>query len=149
MHNGNSPLVSVVITSYNQARFLNEAIESVLTQTYSQFETVVVDDGSTDNVFEVVAQYPGVRYMRQDNQGLSAARNTGLRQSNGAYLVFFDADDRLLPIALETGVDCLQAHPECGFVSGHYSVIKSDGSPKLHPVYCAGRDHYHALLRTN
>ena len=72
------PLVSVIITSYNQAHFLNDAIESVFTQTYSEFEIVVVDDGSTDNAVEVVARYPGVRYIRQDNQGLSAARNTGL-----------------------------------------------------------------------
>src|SRR4030095_15829456 len=148
-HDTLRPLVSVIITSYNQAGFLSDAIESVLTQTYAQFETVVVDDGSADNALEVVARYPAVRYIRQDNQGLSAARNTGLRQSNGAYLVFLDADDRLLPIALETGVDCLQAHPECGFVSGHYSLIRSDGSPQPHPVYSAGRDHYHALLRTN
>jgi glycosyltransferase involved in cell wall biosynthesis/SAM-dependent methyltransferase len=144
------PLVSVIITSYNQARFLSDAIESVLTQTYSQFEIVVVDDGSTDDALEVVGRYPGVRYIRQDNQGLSAARNTGLRKSNGAYLVFLDADDRLLPIALETGVDCLHGHPECGFVSGHYSLIKSDGSPKpLRQVHCIERDHYHALLCRN
>jgi glycosyltransferase involved in cell wall biosynthesis/SAM-dependent methyltransferase len=149
VHNANLPLVSVIITSYNQARFLSDAIESVFTQTYSQFETVVVDDGSTDNAADVVARYPGVRYILQANQGLAAARNTGLRQSNGAYLVFLDADDCLLPIALETGVDCLQTHPECGFVSGHYSLIKSNGSPKPHPVYSAGRDHYHGLLRTN
>ena len=59
VHNGMLPLVSVIITSYNQARFLSDAIESVLTQTYSQFEIVVVDDGSTDNASEVVARYPG------------------------------------------------------------------------------------------
>jgi glycosyltransferase involved in cell wall biosynthesis len=148
--NGRLPLVSVVITSYNQARFLSDAIESVLTQTYSQFEIVVVDDGSTDNASEVVARYPAVRYIRQGNQGLSAARNTGLRESNGAYLVFLDADDRLLPVALETGVRCLQAHPECGFVSGHYSLIASDGSPmRRRQPQCVERDHYQALLRRN
>ena len=137
------PLVSVIITSYNQARFLSDAIESVLTQTYSQFEIVVVDDGSTDNASEVVARYPAVRYIRQDNQGLSAARNTGLHESNGAYLVFLDADDRLLPVALETGVDCLQAHPECGFVSGHYSLIASDGSlMRRRQPHCVERNHY-------
>jgi glycosyltransferase involved in cell wall biosynthesis len=135
MHNGNPPLVSVIITSYNQAHFLNDAIESVLTQTYSRFEIVVVDDGSTDNAAEVVARYPGVRYMRQDNQGLSAARNTGLRESNGAYLTFLDADDRYLPSALETGVNCLREHPKCGFVSGHHSLISSNGSlmPRREP----------------
>jgi glycosyltransferase involved in cell wall biosynthesis len=150
MHNGMLPLVSVIITSYNQARFLGVAIESVLTQTYSQFEIIVVDDGSTDNALEVVARYPRLRYIRQDNQGLSAARNTGLRESNGAYLVFLDADDRLLPIALETGVNCLRAHPECGFVSGHYSRIASDGSPmRRRQPHCVERDHYQALLRRN
>ena len=150
MYNGHLPLVSVIITSYNQARFLSDAIESVLTQTYSQFEIVVVDDGSTDHASEVVTRYPGVRYIHQDNQGLSAARNTGLRESNGAYLVFLDADDRLLPIALETGVDCLQAHPECGFVSGHHSLISSNGSlmPRRQRP-CVERNHYQALLRRN
>jgi glycosyltransferase involved in cell wall biosynthesis len=144
------PLVSVVITSYNQARFLADAIESVLKQTCSQFEIIVVDDGSTDNALEIVARYPRLRYIRQDNQGLSAARNTGLRESNGAYLVFLDADDRLLPIALETGVNCLRAHPKCGFVSGHYSVIASDGSPMpRRQAHCVERDHYHALLCRN
>jgi SAM-dependent methyltransferase len=150
VHNGMLPLVSVIITSYNQTRFLSDAIESVLTQTYSQFEIVVVDDGSTDNALEVVARYPGVRYIRQDNQGLSAARNKGLRESHGAYLVFLDADDRLLPIALETGMGCLQAHPECGFVSGHYSLMASDGSPmRRRQRQCVERNHYQALLRRN
>jgi glycosyltransferase involved in cell wall biosynthesis len=150
VYNGMLPLVSVIITSYNQARFLSDAIESVLTQTYSQFEIVVVDDGSTDNAWEVVARYPAVRYIRQDNQGLSAARNTGLRESNGAYLVFLDADDRLLPIALETGVNCLRAHPQCGFVSGHHSFISSDGSlMRRRQPRCVERNHYQALLRRN
>ena len=89
-------LVSVVIPCYNQAHFLGEAIESVLAQTYPHLEIVVVDDGSTDNTGEVAARYPGVRYVRQENQGLAAARNTGLRHSSGDYLVFLDADDRLL-----------------------------------------------------
>src|ERR671910_914102 len=70
-------LVSVVIPCYNQARFLGEAIESVLAQTYPHFEIVVVDDGSTDNTQEVAARYPEVRCSRQHNQGLSAARNSG------------------------------------------------------------------------
>jgi glycosyltransferase involved in cell wall biosynthesis len=144
------PQVSVIITSYNQARFLGDAIESVLMQTYSEFEIIVVDDGSTDNALEVVARYPRLRYIRQDNQGLSAARNTGLHESNGAYVVFLDADDRLLPIALETGVHCLEVHPQCGFVSGHYSLIAADGSPmRRRKVQCVERDHYQALLSTN
>jgi glycosyltransferase involved in cell wall biosynthesis len=148
--NGRLPLVSVIITSYNQARFLSHAIESVLTQTYSPFEIVVVDDGSTDNASQVVARYPAVRYIRQGNQGLSAARNTGLRESNGAYVVFLDADDRLLPVALETGVGCLQVHPECGFVSGHYSLIASDGSlMRRRQRQCVEQNHYQALLRGN
>ena len=101
-------LVSVVIPCYNQAHFLGEAIESVLAQTYPHREIVVVDDGSPDNTREVASRYPGVRYVRQENQGLAAARNTGLRHSSGSYLVFLDADDRLLPEALEVGLRQLQ-----------------------------------------
>ena len=103
-HGLKTPLVSVVIPCYNQAHFLGEAIESVLKQTYKHFEIVVVDDGSTDNTSEVARRYSGIRCIEQANQGLSAARNTGIRESKGEYLVFLDADDRLRPIALEAGL---------------------------------------------
>ena len=143
-------LASVVIPCYNQAHFLCEAIESVIAQSYPNFEIVVVDDGSTDNTFEVAARYQGVRCIRQNNQGLSAARNSGLRGSRGDYLVFLDADDRLLPNALEVGLEYLKAHPECAFVSGYYRLITIDGAPFWEKqLPCITRDHYIELLRTN
>src|SRR5215217_7762241 len=94
------PLVTVVIPCYNQAHFLKEAIESVLKQSYAHYEIVVVDDGSTDETSEVASSYEGVRLIRQENRGLAEARNTGIKHSEGDFLVFLDADDRLLPEAL-------------------------------------------------
>jgi glycosyltransferase involved in cell wall biosynthesis len=123
-----NPLVSVIIPCYNQAHFLNEAIESVLAQSYQTFEIIVVDDGSTDGTADVATNYEPVHYIRQDNQGLAAARNTGLRHSTGEYLVFLDADDRLLPVALESGVTYLETYRECAFVSGHYRLMAADGT---------------------
>jgi glycosyltransferase involved in cell wall biosynthesis len=142
------PLVSVVIPCYNQSHFLGAAIESVMAQTYPHFEVVVVDDGSTDNTAAVVARYPGVHYLRQENQGLAAARNTGLRHSIGDRLVFLDADDRLLPCALEVGLASLRDHPECAFVYGHSRFMTLNGSlfhwqPRPH----VEGDYYLALLR--
>jgi hypothetical protein len=148
---GSDALVSVVIPCYNQAHFLGEAIGSVLSQTYPHFEIVVVDDGSTDNTAVVAARYPKVRYIRQDNQGLAAARNTGLRWSSGDYLVFLDSDDRLLPNALADGLAALQERPECAFVSGHYRAILADGS-HLRLEWeqpCPDKEHYLELLREN
>jgi glycosyltransferase involved in cell wall biosynthesis len=143
-------LVSVVIPCYNQAHFLSEAIESVLAQTYPHFEIGVVDDGSTDNTQEVASRYPGVRCVRQENLGLAEARNTGIRRSNGSFLVFLDADDRLLPNALEAGLSSMKAHPECAFVAGRYRYIAFDGSPLLTPQPPrVERDHYLALLKRN
>jgi glycosyltransferase involved in cell wall biosynthesis len=141
-----APLVSVVIPCYNQAHFLGEAIESVLAQRHPRLEVIVVDDGSPDDTSEVAARYPGVRCVRQENQGLSAARNAGLRHSGGEYVVFLDADDRLLPEAIEAGLRGFEAHPECAFVYGDYRVIATDGSflrrSRRHVV---GRDGYVAL----
>jgi glycosyltransferase involved in cell wall biosynthesis len=144
----NPPLVSVVIPCYRQAHFLDEAIESVLAQSYPHFELVVVDDGSIDNTAAIAGKYPGLRYIRQKNAGLSAARNTGLRHSLGKYLVFLDADDRLLANALEAGLQCFTSHPESAFVYGYSHFVAFDGSPMRgrQPVHVEG-DYYLALLR--
>jgi len=139
----------VVIPCYNQARFLGEAIESVLAQSYPHFEIVVVDDGSRDGTSEVAARYPNVRCVRQPNLGLAAARNSGLRRSESEYVVFLDADDRLLPEALEAGLECFDVHPECAFVSGRFRFIAADGSLRKEYTPPHVKDHYLALLRRN
>lgn len=143
-------LVSVIIPCYNQGQFLGDAIESVLAQTHPSVEIVVVDDGSTDHTGEVAARYPAVRCVRQNNRGLSAARNTGIRRSTGDHLVFLDADDRLLPGAVAAGFGFLQAHPGCVCVSGHYRTIARNGSVLSEPVQePINDDHYAELLRGN
>ncbi len=108
------------------------------------------DDGSTDSTAEVAGRYSAVRHIYQENAGPSAARNTGLKQTSGEYLVFLDADDRLLPEALEMGVDCLRQHPECAFASGFCRLIVADGSLLGKPEQlCIARDHYLEFLRRN
>ena len=142
--------VSVVIPCYNQARFLGDAIESVLHQTYPHFEVIIVDDGSTDNTLEVAARYPQVRIICQVNQHVSAARNNGAEASSGTYLVFLDSDDRLLPHALAVGVKQIQDHPECAMVFGQHREIAADGSVvATAPPIVVKNDHYRRLLKGN
>ena len=97
------PMVSVVIPAFNQARFLPAAIESTIAQTYRDREIIVVDDGSTDNTEEVERGFTDRRltYLRQRNQGASAARNAGVRASSGRFIAFLDADDRWAADKLE------------------------------------------------
>jgi glycosyltransferase involved in cell wall biosynthesis len=142
--------VSVIIPCYKQAGFLTDAIESVLAQTYPHLEVIVVDDGSPDDTSDVASRYPRVRCIWQENQGLSAARNTGIRESKGEFLVFLDADDRLTPKALESGVQHLRQCPGAAFVAGKHRNISIDGS--LLPTMQRpdiGSDHYVELLRAN
>ena len=144
-------LVSIIIPCYNQADFLPEAIKSALEQTYTNREVLVVDDGSTDSTPQVATAYAGVRYFRQENSGVSAARNAGITQSRGEYLVFLDADDRLLPKALEIGVDSMHQHPTCAFAFGYCRLITADGSPfaDYKPPPSISSDYYLELLRSN
>ena len=123
-----APLASIVIPCYNQAHFLPEAIESALSQRHRPIEVIVVDDGSPDNAAEVVARYPHVRYVRQENRGLGGARNTGFRVSKGEYILFLDADDRFTPDAAAAHLCCFTKHPEAGFVVGDIDNIALDGS---------------------
>jgi len=114
------PLVSIIIASYNNGKYLAEAIESALGQTYKDLEIIVVDDGSTDNTRELVKQYqPKIHYLYQENQGVCSARNTGIKNSKGKYLQFLDADDILLSEKLELQVNFLESNPD-------YAVCYSD-----------------------
>jgi amino acid adenylation domain-containing protein len=129
--------ISVIIPAYNSADFLAEAIESILGQTQAVSEIVVVDDGSTDDPKSVCDRYPSIKYIYQANQGLPGARNKGIEVSQGEYLIFLDADDCLLPEAVEMGMDCLDGHPEAGFVFGRYLFrsINPDGSYSTQPLF--------------
>jgi glycosyltransferase involved in cell wall biosynthesis len=144
------PLVSVIIPCYNQSHFVGEAIESILNQTYPHHEIIVIDDGSKDNSSLVASKYSQVRCIKQKNQGRCAARNRGVKESKGRFLVFLDADDRLLPNALEAGIRCFKDKPECGLVYGSYYHMTEDGNPipTEYPTHVE-RDHYRELLRTN
>lgn len=113
------PRVSVVISAYNAAAYLGEAIESVLAQTRPADEIVVVDDGSTDATATVARGYAnrGVRLVQQPNQGAGASRNRGIRETSGELLAFLDGDDLWLPQKLERQLAYLAAHPEAALVS--------------------------------
>ena len=108
--------VSVLIPTYNRAEYLGEAIESVLAQTYRDFEIVVVDDGSTDNTSELVQRYPCVRYVYQDHAGIPQTRNRALAEARGDLIAWLDSDDLYAPEKLEKQVQYVLAHPDCSIV---------------------------------
>jgi len=142
--------VSVIIPCYNQAVFLNEAIESVLHQTYPYFEIVVIDDGSPDNITEIIKEYPQVTLLRQPNAGAAVARNNGMAHSSGAYLIFLDSDDRLLPGALHAGVSLLTQDRQMAFVTGGVKLIDRSGNLLEIPSQpIVEEHHYKTLLQSN
>jgi hypothetical protein len=144
------PTVAVVITTYNHARFLGDAIESVLAQLNPADQIIVVDDGSEDHPDAVVALYPTVKLLRQMNQGLSAARNSGLHVVSEDKVIFLDADDRLLPEAISSGLTCFESAPNCGFVYGGHRRIGPDGKPNGRDLYTpVSPQPYCDFLRSN
>lgn len=132
------PLVSVVIPTYNRAYCLPETISSVLSQTYQNIEIVVVDDGSTDRTSELFAErYANVdriKYIQQPNRGVSAARNTALKQANGEFVAFCDSDDIWLPWKIRAQVSCMQAFPAAGLSWTDLSAVDNSGRV-LHARY--------------
>ena len=120
--------VSVVIPLYNCERHIGEAIESVLAQTFKDYEIIVVDDGSTDDSASVVHKFDDqVRYVHQPNAGVSAATNHGIALSKGELIAFLDNDDVWLPEKLERQVAFLDEHPECGLVNCDLQYISETG----------------------
>ena len=123
------PLVSVIIPVYNCEQYLAEAIESIVDQTYSTNEIIVVDDGSTDSSDELVKRsYPSVRYCYQDNAGTGAARNRGIAMAQGSFFAFLDSDDLWLRDKLTIQMAAFHNNPETEIVFGH---VKQFHSPEL------------------
>jgi glycosyltransferase involved in cell wall biosynthesis len=122
--------ISIIIPTYNYGRFLRDAIDSVLAQTYRPMEIIVVDDGSTDDTPQILAEYgERIRVIHQDNRGVGAARNTGIAAANGDYLAFLDSDDIMKPQLLEHEIARFIADPGLGLV--HCAVELVDRDEKL------------------
>lgn len=136
------PRVSVIVPTYNRASVLGEALESVLEQSYRDFELIVVDDGSTDQTAEVVGRYGDrVRTLRREaNGGCGAARNDGIRASRGELIAFLDSDDVYLPGRLEACVQALDARPDCGGAYCDSRHVAPDGAPM--PTRLSRAGHY-------
>jgi glycosyltransferase involved in cell wall biosynthesis len=112
------PVVSAVITTYNQAEYIEAAVESVLGQTFPVEDIVVVDDGSTDDTAARLARFAGeIRYIRQDNRGVAGARNTGVQHARGSLIALLDGDDVWVPDKIRVQVAAAVAHPVAGLVA--------------------------------
>jgi GT2 family glycosyltransferase len=161
------PEISVIIPSYNHAAYIGLAVESVFSQSYTDFELIVVEDGSTDNSLEVLSGFsdPRLRVLTQPNQGAHAAINRGLRAATGEYLAILNSDDLYHPLRLAKMLEVLKADRQVGLVGSYIDIIDRDGkslgikhgyddsSPWLLEVpersFRAGNDLHKVLLTEN
>jgi glycosyltransferase involved in cell wall biosynthesis len=121
-------LVSVIIPVYNGARYVREALESVFAQTYRPFEVIVVDDGSVDDSGLIAQSFPEVRYIRQANQGVAAARNHAIEVARGEFFAFLDQDDLWTPEKLRLQIGHLRSHPELGYTLTQQKFFLNPGA---------------------
>ncbi len=149
------PSVSIILPTYNRARFLPKAFESISSQSFTDWELIVVDDGSTDNTRSLVDalgdSIPGrVRYIHQANQGAYGARNTGLDQARGKFIAFFDSDDVWLPHHLKNCVEALEQNPDVDWVYAACRIenLVTQKVEAPNTFYVKGRPRKFLALRT-
>jgi glycosyltransferase involved in cell wall biosynthesis len=119
--------VSVIIPTHNRAQSIGRSIDSVLNQSYRDFEIIVVDDGSTDNTRDVLSAFGNhIKYIRQDNKGPSSARNVGINASKGEFIAFLDSDDYYMKPNLEIKISFLESNPEIGWVYSDWSYVDDE-----------------------
>jgi len=136
------PLVSIVTPTYNQAAFLRDTIESVLSQDYPAIEYQIIDDGSTDETPQILKQYSSRAWIeRHDNRGQTATINKGWERAKGGILAWLNSDDTFLPGAVGAAVDYLEKHPEVGVVFGDTLFTNEDGSPIERSPHRSGFDY--------
>jgi glycosyltransferase involved in cell wall biosynthesis len=142
--------VTIVIPCFNQGSFLAEALDSIYSQKLLPQEIIVINDGSTDHSSAVARRYDGVRLIEQSNRGVAAARNVGLKMVHTAFVVFLDADDRLMQNALEVGLKAMKSQAGLAFAFGGFRRINLDGKPIGAPQSMNYRkNHYQTLLQSN
>lgn len=152
-----NPLISIITPAYNAEKYLGEAIESVLQQTYGNWELIIVDDGSTDGTARLAKEYAEkdsrIFYCHQENKRMASARNTGIAKAKGKYIAFLDADNVFLPQKLERQAAYLEAHPACGVSYGRILHFY-EGAPKVfyknkNEAPLGSADQLKELLRKN
>lgn len=132
-----NPVVSVVIPTFNRKHTLNRALDSVVAQTYTDWEIILVDDGSTDGTESLASEYTirlGEKFdyiQQEEHAGCCAARNRGIEESRGKYIAFLDSDDEFIPNKLERQLELFEADPDLGFVYSDFSYVDLDGN--FHP----------------
>lgn len=118
------PEISVILPTFNREKTLRRAVQSVIEQTFTDWELVVVDDGSSDNTFQLITEFmkknPGIRYMKHTNRKAALSRNAGIQASFGRYITFLDSDDFYLPEHLESRFSHFETHPETDLLSGGF-----------------------------
>jgi glycosyltransferase involved in cell wall biosynthesis len=147
--------ISVVIPAFNNGRYISRSIDSVLAQTRSVDEIIVVDDGSTDNTADAVKHYgEKIRYIYQDNAGASAARNTGIQAAAGDWIAFLDGDDEWLPHKIELQTELLARNPDLVWTTGNYIECLCDENRRAEQAtqqqckaYLKGKDFFDSYFR--
>ena len=139
------PKFSVIVPLYNKAPYVRKALDSIMAQIYRDFECVVIDDGSTDNSLEVVKEFVGqidnrwiddkLTIISQENAGVAAARNRGVKESNGEYVCFLDADDWWEPTYLEVSAKLIEDYPDAGIYGTHFGYMCGDSKQEVPSLY--------------
>lgn len=145
------PTVSIIMATYNQAAFIEKSVQSVLDQTFKDYELIVINDGSTDNtglIFQEKIKSDKIRYYYQENKGAASARNNGLRLATGPYVVFLDSDDLLYPEYLEHQVETMR-RTGCDMAACDFDLVYWDGIRKNIIIGIQDQDQFHQWVIQN
>lgn len=146
-----APSVTIVVNTFNQNEFLTDALASCMAQSVPATALVVVDDGSRDNPAAIVSRFPRATLIRHPNRGLAASRNAALAVVDSEFVIFLDADDRLTPVAIEAGLNCMARHADAAMCYGAFRLIDAEGFPisRIRVRSLGARPHETLVVRSN